>query len=198
MDYLDEGNSRDNLLINPYQAIAFDAAAGLTGRGLRKLGKKYGAEALAVPPIPDMPPSSVKYPGLNKKDNRATNRILDKIRSSELRGARAAIVDPLTKKSNYFINHGAKFSKLGWRFGYVGLGVLGFDLFSAAAKASNIFETTREDITAKAHSEAMNAQDVYFDTRAAYTQRQRSLQVIFNSRQNMKPAFGNESSHLHF
>ena len=191
MDYLDEGNSRDNLLINPYQAIAFDAAAGLTGRGLRKLGKKYGQQASDVP--------EVVIDTSRHASSRAVNRGGGQdFRYSKKITARNALVDKLDTKSNYFINHGAKFSKLGWRFGYVGLGVLGFDLFSAAAKASNIFETTREDITAKAHSEAMNAQDVYFDTRAAYTQRQRSLQVIFNSRQNMKPAFGNESSHLHF
>jgi hypothetical protein len=43
-----------------------------------------------------------------------------------------------------------------------------------------------------------DGEDQYFDSRAAFTQRQRAIQVIHNSQLSTRAAMGQESSYMHY
>jgi hypothetical protein len=82
-------------------------------------------------------------------------------------------------------------------FGWATLAQIGWDIGSSVVYAGSSFKTTKEAL-ARENFNASNDQDTYYDTRAAYTQRQRALQVIHNSRLSLKPMLGNEASYLHY
>lgn len=82
-------------------------------------------------------------------------------------------------------------------FGWTSMARMAFSGTSSALRSGGAFRTTKEEL-AKQNFNSMNDQDTYYDTRAAYTQRQRALQVIHNSRLSLKPMLGSESNYLHY
>lgn len=95
--------------------------------------------------------------------------------------------------------HARQFAKslrsFGRVFGFLWAGQVGYDIVKgiAASGASAITNDTEVMMS----RQQVNHESGYFDSRKAFTQRQRSLQVLHNSRLSLKPALGNEASFLH-
>jgi hypothetical protein len=81
--------------------------------------------------------------------------------------------------------------------GYVTLGVTFADMIRRGISSVGIerFKRTRERAGL---SGAGYSEESYFDSRAAFTQRQRALQVIHNSQLSTRAAFGSEASFMHY
>jgi len=94
-------------------------------------------------------------------------------------------------------NYGKKMTSIANIMGWASLANMGFHMASSALSSGQAFKTTKEELARK-NFNASNDQDTYYDTRAAYTQRQRALQVIHNSRLSLKPMLGSESNFLHY
>jgi len=104
--------------------------------------------------------------------------------------------DTLVGKGSY--KAGARtFNRLGKLTGAMGLFVLGFDLASGIVGASQGFIESRDSIEKERRRQVYNSEDSYFDSRAAFTQRQRAIQVIHNSQMSTRAAMGSESSFMH-
>lgn len=88
-------------------------------------------------------------------------------------------------------------SKIGHVFGYATMAQIGFSLGGGLLRAGESFRISRDQLEQQNYSN-MYDQDTYYDTRAAFTQRQRALQVIHNSRLSLRPALGNESNYFHY
>jgi hypothetical protein len=88
---------------------------------------------------------------------------------------------------------GKSFSRLGRILGWTGIAQIGYAIGKSAVTAFTDNERSERDRYREQYD-----QDTYYDTRAAYTQRQRALQVIHNSRLSLRPVLGNESSYLHY
>ena len=108
-----------------------------------------------------------------------------------------------SKAKSYYNEYGAlshaasRIKGTGRIFGVLGWAQLGFDLVKGVGTMSSAFATSQEEIKAMRYKKLAD-QNMYFDTRAAYTQRQRALQVIHNSRLSLSPVLGNESNYLHY
>ncbi len=94
------------------------------------------------------------------------------------------------------------FSKLASRYGkaagIAGAVVIGWELGKGLLGVSRTFETTPEEIAARRRKPLYSGGEEYFDSRAAFTQRQRALQVIHNSQMSTRAAFSEEASFLHY
>lgn len=88
-------------------------------------------------------------------------------------------------------------SNIGHFFGAATMAHLGFSLGGGLIRAGESFRISREQLERQNYSN-MYDQDTYYDTRAAFTQRQRALQVIHNSRLSLRPALGGEANYLHY
>lgn len=89
-------------------------------------------------------------------------------------------------------------SRLGKFTGAMGLFTMGFDLSRDLIGASNAFIDSKDSIEKARRRPIYNSEDSYFDSRAAFTQRQRAIQVIHNSQMSTRAAMGNESSFMHY
>ena len=92
---------------------------------------------------------------------------------------------------------GRKLTSISNIFGWTTFANIGVQLASSALRSGQAFRTTKEQM-AKENFKSQNDQGTYYDTRAAYTQRQRALQVIHNSRLSLQPMLGSESNYLHY
>lgn len=88
-----------------------------------------------------------------------------------------------------------KYSKI---FGLAGGAIMGYQLGKAALSLSRSFNMGADEQAASRRMPLYNGGDEYFDSRAAFTQRQRALQVIHNSQMSTRAAFGEEASYLHY
>ena len=88
---------------------------------------------------------------------------------------------------------GQAFSRLGKFLGWTGVAQIGYMIAKSGVTALTDNARSERDRYREQYD-----QDTYYDTRAAYTQRQRALQVIHNSRLSLRPVLGNESSYLHY
>lgn len=90
-------------------------------------------------------------------------------------------------------------SKAATVFGLFSAGVMGWQMGSELVRGSRAFAESTDDIAARRRSGGMyNGNDEYFDSRAAFTQRQRALQVIHNSQLSTRAAMGSEAGFLHY
>jgi len=88
-------------------------------------------------------------------------------------------------------------SHIGHMYNFAVMGQIGFSIGASLLKAGDSFRISKDQLEKQNYSELYD-QDTYYDTRAAFTQRQRALQVIHNSRLSLKPMLGNESNYLHY
>lgn len=111
--------------------------------------------------------------------------------------ARAAVVGSRLKQMN--VNKLA--STLG-RYGKVaaiaGAVVMGWQLGKGLLGLSDTFKDTPEEIANRRRKSLYSGGEEFFDSRAAFTQRQRALQVIHNSQMSTRAAFQEEASFLHY
>ena len=71
-----------------------------------------------------------------------------------------------------------------------------YELGKSATNAGQNFRKTKEEL-AQSRSKVYN-EDSFSDSRAAFTQRQRAIQVIHNSQMGVRSAMGSEASYMHF
>ena len=185
MDYqqLDGGDERlhDNLFSNPFRSIAMEFGGYAVGSGVQNMGNKSFKTALDA----GKAASSKGTGGL-------AGWLEDPSRNKMARGLASRDM----KRAQGTMNFGKSIKRFGHVFGLIGLAQIAFEVSSSVLGASQSFATSKSDVEAMRYSK-MYDQDAYYDTRAAYTQRQRALQVIHNSRLSLKPALGNESGFLH-
>ena len=178
--YQASGHERmhDNLFYSPMRSIGMDVALMTGGWGAIKYGKHLHSSAIELTKLANKMSSGLgNLPGTKKSMARG-------VANSKVKGSMA------------WKSAGKSLKRFGHAFGLVGVTQLFFEAASALGGASSAFATTREEMD-KARYQRNYDQDTYYDTRAAYTQRQRALQVIHNSRQSLSPVLGNESSYLH-
>ena len=88
-----------------------------------------------------------------------------------------------------------KWKMASMRLGYVSMAAFGFSLFDSLVGSTGQYAKT------KRYNPSMDnggySEQSYFDSRAAFTQRQRALMVIHNSQMSNRAAFGNEASFMH-
>jgi len=88
-----------------------------------------------------------------------------------------------------------RYSKI---FGFTGLAIMGYQIGKGVASGSRAFAVGADDIEQARRTGIYTGGDEYYDSRAAFTQRQRALQVIHNSQMSTRAAFAEEASYLHY
>lgn len=101
-----------------------------------------------------------------------------------------------TSTSKYYAARGKSLIRSGKMLGVATLFTGMYELSKAAAGAGLNFRKTKEEL-AKARNKVYD-EDTFSDSRAAFTQRQRAIQVIHNSQMGVRSALGSEASYLHF
>lgn len=77
--------------------------------------------------------------------------------------------------------------------------VMGWQIGSELVRGSRAFAESSDDIAQRRRMDGLySGNDEYFDSRAAFTQRQRALQVIHNSQLSTRAALGSEAGFLHY
>jgi len=72
----------------------------------------------------------------------------------------------------------------------------GFDIGKAMMEVGGNYRIRKQDL-AQQRRKVYN-EDTFMDSRAAFTQRQRAIQVIHNSQMGVRSAMGSEASFLHY
>jgi hypothetical protein len=102
--------------------------------------------------------------------------------------------DKLTKKYTPRMRTFRSIKRAALGLSVVSAGAWGFSLFDSAFAGKY---GTRRGYTQPVGNNAGYDETAFFDTRAAFTQRQRALMVIHNSQLSNRAAFGQEASFLH-
>ncbi len=90
-------------------------------------------------------------------------------------------------------------SKASVVYGLFTAAVMGWQLGSEIVRGSRSFAESSDDVAQRRRMGGLyNGNDEYFDSRAAFTQRQRALQVIHNSQLSTRAALGSEAGFLHY
>ena len=184
MDYnqLESNDDRlhDNLFSNPWKSIALEFGGMAVGSAIQRYGRSQEINAIAA----------------------------EKLAASTARGSGLGNLPGTTRSNKLTLAHrhrasargsmafGKSIKRFGHVFGMIGLAQVAFEISSSVLGTAGSFATSKSDVEAMRYRQ-MYDQDTYYDTRAAYTQRQRALQVIHNTRLSLKPALGNESNYLH-
>lgn len=205
VDY-DDSNSRtqDNLFHDVWQNVGLTLGAAVGGWGAKVIAKsgykdlvmERNAAAMerkaAIGKHVKPNPHARGYPAGFGAPQPFDNSKAIKAAETKISGAKTKISG---KRS--IQKFGKNLTSIANVFGWATLAQVGWDIGSSAVNAGSSFKTTKEAL-ARENFNASNDQDTYYDTRAAYTQRQRALQVIHNSRLSLKPMLGNEASYLHY
>jgi hypothetical protein len=83
-------------------------------------------------------------------------------------------------------------------FGFSSFVIGGFELGRSLSQASRSMVEGRDQAERFRRANVYDGEDQYFDSRAAFTQRQRAIQVIHNSQLSTRAAMGQESSYMHY
>lgn len=169
----EEDRLHDNLFVNPWLNIGLDIGLGIAGSGL--VGRSRTLQERAT------------YASKHAKSIIAMPERANSISRASLAGE-----DALRTR-----RFGKSLKRFGKVFGLIGVAQLGFELGSAVVGTANSFAVSKSEAEAMRYRRMFD-QDTYYDTRGAYTQRQRGLQVLHNSRLSLKPVLGNESAYLHY
>lgn len=190
MDYNDSTpRTHDNLYNNVWKDIGLTAGSGIGGWAARGRGasihkKGFSLMNKGMDSLADNPAQASGRFGPATKGTAGA-------KSTIARGAEKRITGRSVAK------FGKKLTSISNVFGWATMAYMGANLASSALRSGQAFRTTKEEAE-KANFNSMNDQGTYYDTRAAYTQRQRALQVIHNSRLSLKPMLGAESNYLHY
>jgi len=185
---LEETNSlHDNLFYNPFQSIALDVglgagAAGISRVGMARWGKKAKTQAELTA-------------NLHKQAKGASG--FTRVNTFARKGESLNLTRQYRERHQTYKKASTNMRRLGRAFGLIGVGQIAFEGTKAIVGLGEAFATSRNEIESQRY-QRMYDQETYYDTRAAFTQRQRALQVIHNSRLSMRPALGNESMYLHY
>jgi len=184
MDYNDSTpRTHDNLYNNIWKDLGLAVGTALGGWAARSQGNRM---AKSGQDVIDSYNNSLKS---TINDPYATRGTVSKDASE--RAARSKV------RGKAAVGFGKKLTSISNIFGWASMGVIGARMASSALKSGQAFRTTKQQME-RDNFKSQNDQDTYYDTRAAYTQRQRALQVIHNSRLSLKPMLGSESNYLHY
>ena len=89
-----------------------------------------------------------------------------------------------------------KLGRVGTAYGIMTTIAFGFELGKAMMNVGGEYRIRKEDL-AEQRRKVYN-DDTFMDSRAAFTQRQRAIQVIHNSQMGVRSAMGSEASYLHY
>lgn len=187
----------DNLFWNPYRNIGFDIGLTAAGWGVGKYANKMkanvrevGADWARNTRVATGPSAGMDLPGRSRGG-------FAQHAARERRAAGAGHLKTAGADYKRVDKFGRTLKRFGRAFGVIAFAQLAFEGASALAGAGESFAISKDEMARQRYSQ-MYDQDTYYDTRAAYTQRQRALQVIHNSRLSMRPALGGESMYLHY
>lgn len=183
----------DNLFRDPFQLIAMDlgsmgGAWGLNNLAYARHGKKAAVHRRLASELSEDLRMNTRMIVDDDFDVTGTKRKI----SYEKTQARNRI-----ERGKDYKRAAKSLRSFGKKFGLIGIAQLGFEGASALIGMGEAFSVGKQEAEA-ARYRRMYDQDTYYDTRAAYTQRQRALQVIHNSRLSLKPMLGAEANYLHF
>ena len=102
----------------------------------------------------------------------------------------------LKAKSKQNIRWAKSLKRIGRRWGIIGTATIGYELSKAMFSVGGDFRIRKQDL-AEQRRKVYN-DDTFMDSRAAFTQRQRAIQVIHNSQMGVRSAMGSEASYLHY
>lgn len=180
-DYNTTERTSDNLFNNMWKDLAVAGGGAIAGWGTRKAGLKIAqgggdlmreSRAIRAKPIKSLyeikDVSRLKQKGLERR---------------------------VAGKSVH--QFGKKITGLSNIYGWMTAAQIGFGIAKSVVTAGESFRISKDELEQQNYTN-MYDQDTYYDTRAAFTQRQRALQVIHNSRLSLKPALGGESNYFHY
>lgn len=124
-------------------------------------------------------------------------RVMAKVQNAEFVTARNAVLGARINqmKATGLARTLGRYGKVASVAGAV---MMGWQLGKGLLSLSDAFNDTPEGIAARRRKSLYNGGEEYFDSRAAFTQRQRALQVIHNSQMSTRAAFQDEASFLHY
>lgn len=170
MDY-----SIDNDWLMSWEAAGLEVGGGVAGW----LGEKYYMRQAKIPGTLDAIISARSVPSASR------------YQPNIIRGQKKIAATRV--KSRHFTS--LKKASLG--LGYISLAAFGFSLFDSLVGSSGQY--TRSKRYNPSMQNTGYSEESYFDSRAAFTQRQRALMVIHNSQLGgTRAAFGQEAQFLHY
>ena len=181
MDYNDSTpRTHDNLYNNIWKDLGLALGTAAGGAAFRYQGKGMIESAEGA---------------INSYNNKTMKSTINDPYGTKTNDYRSAARSKVRGKAA--VGFGKKLTSISNIFGWASMGIIGARMASSALKSGQAFRTTKQQME-RDNFKSQNDQDTYYDTRAAYTQRQRALQVIHNSRLSLKPMLGNEASYLHY
>ena len=102
----------------------------------------------------------------------------------------------LTATSARNLKFAKSLTNVGRAWGVIGTATIGYELGKAMFNVGGDFRIRKQDL-AEQRRKVYN-DDTFMDSRAAFTQRQRAIQVIHNSQMGVRSAMGSEASYLHY
>lgn len=178
---------------------------GLAGKYAATAAEHFAAQQSALRTVAQAMPSEIAYQqrlynmstGGTLPHQQARKLALGK-HSSGLAEASAAKASgkAATSTSKYWTARGKSLIRSGKILGVATLFTGMYEISKAATGAGLNFRKTKEEL-AKARNKVYD-EDTFSDSRAAFTQRQRAIQVIHNSQMGVRSALGSEASYLHF
>lgn len=116
--------------------------------------------------------------------------------SMRVAASRSASAAAATSTSKFYAARGKSLIRSGRLLMGATLFTTMYELGKSAVGAGQNFRKTKEEL-AQARNKVYD-EDTFSDSRAAFTQRQRAIQVIHNSQMGVRSAMGSEASYLHF
>ena len=184
---------RDNPLTSLKGAAAYVGAEiaasgyGIRGHAHRQMTKARGiateARTTRAAGMKAMPPPS-------KRHRLAMSELNAKVGPLEARAT------SLRQRANVNKKFAGSLKTLGRTFGIATAVTLGYELGKSMFDVGSDFRIRKQDL-AQQRRKIYN-EDTFMDSRAAFTQRQRAIQVIHNSQLGVRSAMGSEASYLHY
>ena len=186
--------------------MIFGRSGGLTQRASTEAAGHFAAQRASVRPLAQAMPGEVAY---QKKLAQMQGKTLTQAQArtaaagtpwAKVQFRRAATAGASGKTAASTAKMYATAGKRLVRSGRILMGATLFttmyELGKSAVNAGANFRKTKEEL-AQSRSKVYN-EDSFSDSRAAFTQRQRAIQVIHNSQMGVRSAMGSEASYMHF
>lgn len=194
LDYLGESpyesRMEKNAFYNPFMLFGFDIGLSVGGSVLNKSASKMG-ELVSNALVPYEP----KFAAMSAKAKPLQGSKI--FRHPTEAGRYLNVAEENIGKFKWRAAYGKRMKRIAKAFGIVGMFQFGYDIASILSTVGESTKMSRDQIV-NTSNDIVRDQDRYLDSRAAFTQRQRALQVIHNSRLSLRPMLGNEANYLHY
>ena len=99
-------------------------------------------------------------------------------------------------KSTANFKHAKSLKSIGRGFGLATLVTFGYEIGKSMMDVGSSYRIRKEDLAQQRRK--VYDEDSFMDSRAAFTQRQRAIQVIHNSQLGVRSAMGREATYMHY